>query len=45
MVDSTLAPPAVCLPLEYGADLVLHSATKLGGHPDATGGVVPAGQA
>ena len=41
VVDSTLAPPPVCRPLEYGADLVLHSATKyLGGHSDATGGVV-----
>jgi cystathionine beta-lyase/cystathionine gamma-synthase len=41
VVDSTLASPAVCRPLEHGADLVLHSATKyLGGHSDATGGVV-----
>ncbi len=41
VVDSTLAPPPVCRPLEYGADLVLHSATKyIGGHSDATGGVV-----
>lgn len=40
-VDSTFASPAVCRPLEYGADLVMHSATKyLGGHADATGGVV-----
>ncbi|GAA3750464.1 methionine gamma-lyase [Spinactinospora alkalitolerans] len=39
-VDSTFASPAVCRPLEHGADLVLHSATKyLGGHSDATGGV------
>jgi len=41
VVDSTLAPPVVCRPLEHGADLVLHSATKyLGGHSDTTGGVV-----
>jgi cystathionine beta-lyase/cystathionine gamma-synthase len=41
VVDSTLAPPVMCRPLEYGADLVLHSATKyLGGHSDVTGGVV-----
>ena len=41
VVDSTLAPPVVCRPLECGADLVLHSATKyLGGHSDVTGGVV-----
>lgn len=41
VVDSTLAPPVICRPLEHGADLVLHSATKyMGGHSDATGGVV-----
>lgn len=40
VVDSTIAPPPLCRPLEHGADLVLHSATKfLGGHADATGGV------
>jgi cystathionine beta-lyase/cystathionine gamma-synthase len=41
VVDSTFATPVVCRPLEHGADLVVHSATKyLGGHSDATGGVV-----
>jgi cystathionine beta-lyase/cystathionine gamma-synthase len=41
VVDSTLAPPVICRPLEHGADLVLHSATKyIGGHSDVTGGVV-----
>ncbi|MDF5753337.1 aminotransferase class I/II-fold pyridoxal phosphate-dependent enzyme [Spongiactinospora sp. TRM90649] len=41
VVDSTLATPIVCRPLEHGADLVVHSATKyLGGHDDSTGGVV-----
>jgi len=41
VIDSTLAPPVVCRPLEHGADLVLHSATKyIGGHSDITGGVV-----
>jgi cystathionine gamma-synthase/O-acetylhomoserine (thiol)-lyase len=41
VVDATFASPFVCRPLEHGADLVLHSATKyLGGHSDATGGVV-----
>jgi len=41
VIDSTLAPPVVCRPLEHGADLVLHSATKyIGGHSDVTGGVV-----
>jgi cystathionine beta-lyase/cystathionine gamma-synthase len=41
VVDSTFATPIVCRPLEHGADLVVHSATKyLGGHDDSTGGVV-----
>jgi cystathionine beta-lyase/cystathionine gamma-synthase len=41
VIDSTLAPPVVCRPLEHGADLVVHSATKyIGGHSDVTGGVV-----
>jgi cystathionine beta-lyase/cystathionine gamma-synthase len=41
LVDSTFATPVVCRPLEWGADLVMHSATKyIGGHGDATGGVV-----
>jgi O-acetylhomoserine/O-acetylserine sulfhydrylase-like pyridoxal-dependent enzyme len=40
-VDSTFAPPPVCRPLRWGADLVVHSATKyLGGHSDVTGGAV-----
>lgn len=40
VVDSTFASPAVCRPLEHGADVVVHSATKyLGGHSDSTGGV------
>jgi cystathionine beta-lyase/cystathionine gamma-synthase len=41
VVDSTLAPPVICRPLEHGADLVLHSASKyFGGHSDVSGGVV-----
>jgi len=41
VVDNTLATPINQNPLELGADLVLHSATKyLGGHSDAMGGVV-----
>ncbi|MCU1587417.1 MAG: mdeA1, partial [Frankiales bacterium] len=41
VVDATFASPAVCRPIEHGADLVVHSATKyLGGHSDVTGGVV-----
>jgi cystathionine gamma-synthase len=41
VVDNTFATPILQRPLELGADLVLHSATKfLGGHADALGGVV-----
>lgn len=40
-VDNTFATPYFQRPLELGADLVVHSATKyLGGHSDAVGGVV-----
>ncbi len=41
MVDNTFASPVLFRPLEHGADLVLHSATKfLGGHGVAIGGVI-----
>ncbi len=41
VVDNTFATPALCRPLEHGADIVLHSATKwIGGHGTAIGGVV-----
>lgn len=41
VVDNTFATPVNQRPLELGADLVVHSATKfLGGHADALGGVV-----
>jgi cystathionine gamma-synthase len=41
VVDNTFATPVNQRPLELGADLVVHSATKfLGGHSDAMGGVV-----
>lgn len=41
VVDNTFATPINQRPLELGADLVIHSATKfLGGHSDAMGGVV-----
>ncbi len=41
VVDNTFASPLLCRPLEFGADVVVHSATKyLGGHSDVTGGVV-----
>src|SRR6476661_5151542 len=40
-VDSTFATPYLCRPIEHGADIVMHSATKfLGGHGIAIGGVV-----
>ena len=40
-VDNTFASPYLQQPLEFGADLVLHSSTKyLGGHSDLIGGVV-----
>jgi cystathionine beta-lyase/cystathionine gamma-synthase len=40
-VDSTFATPALTRPLELGADIVMHSATKyLGGHSDLLGGVL-----
>jgi len=41
IIDNTFASPYLCRPLEHGADIVVHSATKyLGGHGDAIGGVV-----
>ncbi|MGC9960264.1 aminotransferase class I/II-fold pyridoxal phosphate-dependent enzyme [Roseiarcus sp.] len=41
IVDNTFATPALQRPLEHGASLVLHSATKyLGGHGDLLGGMV-----
>ena len=41
LVDSTFATPVLQRPIEHGATLVLHSATKfLGGHGDAMGGVI-----
>ncbi len=43
VVDNTLASPVILRPIEYGVDLVVHSATKyLGGHGDVIGGVVAA---
>ncbi|WP_332631281.1 cystathionine gamma-synthase family protein [Halalkalibacter flavus] len=40
-VDNTFATPILQNPIEFGVDLVIHSATKfLGGHADALGGVV-----
>ena len=40
-VDNTFATPYLVRPLEYGADIVVHSATKfIGGHGTAIGGVI-----
>lgn len=40
-VDSTFATPYLIRPIEYGADIVVHSATKfIGGHGSAIGGVI-----
>ena len=40
VVDATLATPYLCRPIEHGADIVVHSATKfLGGHGTSIGGV------
>jgi len=41
IVDSTFATPYLIRPIEYGADIVVHSATKfIGGHGTAIGGVI-----
>jgi O-acetylhomoserine (thiol)-lyase len=41
LVDNTFATPILCRPIEHGADVVLHAATKwIGGHGTSIGGVV-----
>lgn len=41
IVDNTLATPYLCQPFQWGADIVVHSATKfLGGHGNSVGGVI-----
>src|SRR5580692_11621865 len=41
VIDNTMASPYLCRPIEYGADIVVHSATKfLGGHGTSIGGVI-----
>ena len=46
MVDSTFASPALCRPIEWGADIVMHSATKfISGHGTVIGGVLVDGGA
>ena len=39
IVDNTLATPYLCKPIDYGADIIVHSLTKfLGGHGNSIGG-------
>ncbi len=41
IVDNTLASPYLCQPIQWGADIVLHSLTKfLGGHGNSLGGMI-----
>lgn len=41
VVDNTMASPALCRPIEHGADIVLHSTTKfLNGHGNSIGGLI-----
>lgn len=41
IVDNTLASPYLIRPIEHGADIVIHSATKfLGGHGNSMGGII-----
>lgn len=41
IVDNTVATPALCRPIEHGADIVVHSLTKyIGGHGTTLGGMV-----
>jgi O-acetylhomoserine (thiol)-lyase len=41
VIDNTFATPYLCRPIEFGADIVVHSATKyIGGHGTAMGGIV-----
>ncbi len=41
MIDNTMASPYLCRPMDWGADIVVHSATKyMGGHGTTLGGVI-----
>jgi O-acetylhomoserine (thiol)-lyase len=41
VIDNTMASPYLCRPMEHGADIVVHSATKfLGGHGTSIGGII-----
>jgi O-acetylhomoserine (thiol)-lyase len=41
VIDNTFATPYVCRPIDYGADIVVHSLTKfIGGHGNSIGGII-----
>jgi len=41
IVDNTVATPALCRPIEFGADIVVHALTKyIGGHGNSLGGII-----
>ena len=41
IVDNTVATPALCQPIEFGADIVVHALTKyIGGHGNSIGGII-----
>ena len=41
MIDNTFATPYLCRPFEFGADIIVHSATKfIGGHGTSIGGII-----
>jgi O-acetylhomoserine (thiol)-lyase len=41
VMDNTMATPYVCRPIDYGADIVVHSLTKfMGGHGNSIGGII-----
>lgn len=41
VIDNTVATPIICKPIEFGADIVVHSITKyVGGHGNSLGGVI-----
>jgi O-acetylhomoserine (thiol)-lyase len=44
VIDNTFATPYVCRPIDYGADIVVHSLTKfMGGHGTSIGGIIVSG--
>ena len=44
IIDNTFATPYICRPIDYGADIVVHSLTKfMGGHGNSIGGIIVSG--